>query len=289
MSRDVTSISSNDPDLLTLFAAIEAGQPKQVEELLRRRPALVHARLADGETPLHRAAQNNDPTLGVILLVFGGDASATYGESGHTVLSWAVTCHSLEFAQTLVQAGEQPDLFTAAGMGSLPLVQACFDASGQLLLERVKAGSTRKGADGKRMPCPPLTVPEQVADALYIACRNGHWLIAQFLMTKLPDLSFKAYLGGGLLHWAYFGNSMQIIEMLLAAGLNPTERDPTHHCTPRAFGICIPAHWGFLDLVKRQLLRDCSLIEPVDGSSAIDFARGAGNESVVQFLEGFKK
>lgn len=56
MSRDVTSISSNDPDLMTLFAAIEAGQPKQVEELLRRRPALVLARLADGETPLHRAA-----------------------------------------------------------------------------------------------------------------------------------------------------------------------------------------------------------------------------------------
>lgn len=225
----------------------------------------------------------------MILLVFGGDASATYGESGHTVLSWAVTCHSLEFAKTLVRAGIQPDLFTAAGMGSLPLVQACFDASGQLLLEQVKAGSTRIGVDGRRLPCPPATVPDQLADALYIACRNGQWPIAQFLMTKQPDLSFKAYLGGGLLHWAYFGNSIQNVEMLLAAGLDPTERDPTHHCTPRAFGICVPAQWGFLDLVKRQLLRDSSLIDPIDGSIAIDFARRAGSESVVQFLEGFKK
>lgn len=278
------TIASDDPDLAALFAAIDAGQSDQVDALLRQRPALVHARLADGETPLHRAASHNDPALGLLLLVYGADPAAHYGDSGHTALSWAVTCHALEFAQTLVRAGVHPDLFTAAGMGSLPLVQACFDESGKLLPLRVKAGSTRLGPDGKRLPCPPPTVPEQIADALYIACRNGQLAIAQFLATKQPDLSFKAYQGAGLLHWAYFGNSMAIVEMLLEAGLDPAERDPAYHCTPRAFGICVPAQWGFLDLVKRQVQRDATLVLPVDGSSALDFARNAGHDEVVQFL-----
>lgn len=277
------SIAVDDPDFLEVMSAIVAGDQKRLEAALRRRPQLVHGRDADGQTPLHMAAQHNDPTMGVMLLLFGADAQARFGNSSHTPLSWAVTCHALEFAQTLVRAGVKPDLFVAAGMGSLEMVELCFDEQGQLRPNSVQTGSTRF-KDGNRLVCPPETESEQVADALYMACRNAQVDVVKFLLTKQPDLRFRAFQGGNLLHWAYFGSSPEIISFMEQAGCDPFSRDDLLHVTPRAFGICTPANWGFLELVQRQVRRDSSLIHLVDGTSALHEAARQGHLNIVQWL-----
>ncbi|HQR05251.1 MAG TPA: ankyrin repeat domain-containing protein [Gemmatales bacterium] len=277
------TIAADDPDFLEVMSAIVAGDQKRLETVLRRRPQLVHGRDVDGEMPLHLAAQYNDPTMGLMLLLFGADPQARLGNSSHTPLSWAVTCHALEFAQMLVRTGLKPDLFVAAGMGSLEMVELCFDERGQLRPGSVQTGSTRF-KDGKQLSCPPETELEQIADALYMACRNAHGNVVKFLLTKQPDLHFRAFQGATLLHWAYFGNSTEIISLIEQAGGDPLSRDDLLHVTPRAFGICTPANWGFLKLVERQVRRDPSLVHLVDGTSALHEATRQGHLNIVQWL-----
>lgn len=279
------TIAVDDPDFLEVMSAIVAGDKQRLESALRRRPELVHGHDVDGESPLHLAAQHNDPAMGMMLLLFGADPQARLGSSSHTPLSWAVTCHAMEFAQMLVGAGVKPDLFIAAGMGSLEMVERCFDEQGQLLPDSVLTGSTRF-KDGNRLPCPPQTQSEQIADALYMACRNAQVDVAKFLLTKQPDLRFRAFQGGTLLHWAYFGNSREIISLIEHAGGDSHSKDDLLHVSPRAFGICTPANWGFLELVQRQVSRDPTLLHLIDGTSALHEAARQGHLNIVQWLLG---
>jgi ankyrin repeat protein len=277
--------SLDDPELAGLLTAIHAGNGEIVSQFLARRPELARAHGADGKTPLHAAAQCNDPQLGTLLLSCGADPEAKFGSSGHTALSWAVTCNAFEFARMLVQLGAKLDLFTAAGMGLLEQVQKFFDASGRLIAGAARTGSSRFAADGRRIPCPPASAREQISDALCMACRTGQAEVVQFLLTKQPDLSFRAYQGATALHWAYFGGSRQAIELLEQAGADPAARDDDLHCTPRAFGICVPANWGFPHLVQQRLAEDPSLVNFFDGQTTpLHAAARGGNLEAVRIL-----
>ncbi|MBL8824095.1 MAG: ankyrin repeat domain-containing protein [Planctomycetia bacterium] len=277
--------AADDPDLASLFEAIQKGELEKVEALLRQKPDLVHGREKDGQSPLHIAAEYDDARIGLLLLTMGADPRARFGETGHTPLSWAVTCHALSFAKAMVHAGIKPDLFTAAGMGSLELVKLCFDDQGQLQPDSVVTGSTRFDQQGNRLPCPPISPSEQVADALYMACRNGQLEIVRFLLTRQPDLAFRAYMGGTLLHWAYFGCNTDVINEMLQAGCDATARDDNLSCIPKSFGICTPANWGFLELVERQLRRDPTLANFMDGqTSALHEAASKGHVEIVKLL-----
>ena len=202
---DAPPVSPDDPDLAQLLAAIQAGDLPSVTQILSRRRELVRAYGPDGQTPLHVAAECNDDRLAVYLLSAGADPEAKYGQSGHTALSWAVTVNSFSCAKTMVRLGVRPDLFCAAGIGELEHVRSYFDESGALLPGASRTGSSRMLADGTRLPCPPTSPREQVSDALYIASRNAQVEVVRFLLTKGPDLSFRAYMGGTPLHWAHFG------------------------------------------------------------------------------------
>ncbi len=251
-------VPPDDPDLARLLAAAEAGELSTVTELLGRRPELARAHGPDGQTALHVAAQCNDNRLAAYLLSCGADPEAKFGVSGHTALSWAVTCSAFAFAETLVKLGTKPDLFCAAGIGAVDHVREFFDEAGVLRPCASRSGSSRLSPDGSRLPCPPTTPGEQVSDALYIACRNAHVDVVRFLLTKQPDLSFRAFMGATPLHWAWFGGSRTVVDLLLEAGADSTVRDQTLHCTPRAFGICAPANWGFAFLVRQRLAEDPS-------------------------------
>ena len=67
-------------------------------------------------TLLHAAAWFNDARVAAQLIAAGADPDATFGQSGHSALSWAVTCRSLDVARALVLLGHEADLFCAAGM-----------------------------------------------------------------------------------------------------------------------------------------------------------------------------
>jgi len=280
----MTDLAADDPELIQLFAAINDGREQDVAGMLTRRPDLANAHGRDGETPLHVAAYCNDAPIGALLVERGADPNATYGESGHTALSWAVTCRALDFAETMVRLGVHADLFCAAGIGSIEGVTAWFDPHGSLKPNASTTGSTRLGPDGSRLPCPPVTAVEQISDAVYIASRNAHTSVVRFLLTKNPDLSFKAYMGGTPLHWAHFSGSREVVDVLTHAGADDTLRDDRLGVTPRAFGICTPANWGFGDRVRRLLDRDPSLARVLDGTSPLHEAARGGHLDIVRML-----
>lgn len=283
--RAAPPVEPQDPELSELFSAIDAGDAATIERLLRARPELVHGRALDGQTPLHAAARNDDPRLGVYLLAQGADPHATYGESGHTPLSWAVVCNALSFGVTLVRAGVKPDLYCAAGLGLVEQVRRWFDDDGSLLPGAAHTGSSRYATDGTRLPCPPETAVEQVSDALCVACRNGHAEVVRFLLRRAPHLSFRSFMGATALHWAYFGRSREVIDLLLQAGANQELRDQEIQVTPRAFGICAPCRWGFAFLVRQQIATDSSLATIADcGTTALHEAARGGSEETVRLL-----
>lgn len=280
-----SSVAADDPELAKVLAAAADGDFQTVLSVVSRRRELANARGPDGETPLHAGVPSNEPRVALVLLSLGADPNATYGASGHTALSWATTYGSLGFASAIVRMGHEPDLFCAAGMGLLDEVRAFFDDAGKIRPNASRTGSSRYGADGRRLPCPPSTPVEQISDALYIACRHAKEDIVRFLLARGPNLSFRAYNAGTPLHWAYFGGSRAIVELLLAAGADPTLRDHVLRCTPRAFGICTPAHWGILEDVKSRLSDDPSLATFMDGStSALHAAARGGHEEIVRVL-----
>ena len=286
MTNDKTAVAPDDPDLAALLTAVRDGDAARVSALITARPALVNARGPAGQTALHVAAECDDPKLGVVLVACGADLTATMGESGHTAMSWAITCHAIEFAKVLARLGAKPDLFCAAGMGDVEAVRSWFDESGQLRPGASRTGSSRLGADGGRLPCPPALPREQISDALYIASRNAQLDVVRELLGHQPDLSFRAYAGGTALHWAYFAGSREVVDLLIAAGANEQVEDDVLRCVPRAFGICTAASWGFDWLVERLLRDDPTLkdVRTADGRTPLDLARAAGHAGSVRLL-----
>jgi ankyrin repeat protein len=277
--------AADDPDLKRLLAAIEAGDTQGVIALLEQRPILARSSGHGGQFPLHLAARYNDPALCAWLMAYGADPEATFGGSQHTAVSWAVTCNAPECGKVLVKLGAKCDLFCAAGLGLLDVVRVCFDEAGNLLPGTARTGSSRFTADGTRLPCPPAERGEQVSDALAMACRNAQAEVVRLLLTKKPDLAFRGFMGGTALHWAYFGGSSVVIDLLLEAGADPNVRDDVLHCTPRAFGIAVAANWGFDFIVAKLLAGDPRLANAVDRhTSPLHEAARGGHARVIELL-----
>lgn len=270
-----------------LFTAIDRHDEAAVRELLARRPGLANARNPDGATALSVAAERNHAGLVDLLLGRGADPQGVYAHSAHTPLSWALTCGSFDAARALVRGGVKPDLFCAAGLGDAEAVRSFFTADGRLKPRASRTGSSRYAPDGARLPCPPRSAREVVADALYLACRNGQEATVKALLMRDPDLSFRAFMGGTALHWAYFSGSRAVIDLLLNAGADPTLRDGVMRCTPRAFAICAPANWGWTSRVRQRLAEDASLVDVMEGRGAPlhEAAREGHLETVTLLLD----
>jgi len=270
-----------------LFDAIKRGDGASMSQLLDADPALAGARDADGQTPLLAAVDAHRANLIPRLLSRGADPHAIYAHSAHTPLSWAVTAESFEAAQALLRAGVEPDLFCAAGLGDVERVRGFFAADGRLKPGASRTGSSRYAADGARLPCPPGSDAEIVADALYIACRTGRLDVVRELLTRGPDLSFRGFAGATALHWAYFAGARAVAALLVRHGADPTLRDPVLGCTPEAFGICAPSSWGWVSKVRQRLAEDRSLVHAVSarGGPLHDAAHAGVLEAVKALLD----
>lgn len=243
-----------------LFAAIRRGEEAAVERLLAADPALANARDAEGSTPLLAAVDAHRAGLIPLLLGRGADPGGVYAHSAHTPLSWAVVTESFDSARELMRAGLEPDLFCAAGLGDVERVRAFFSPDGRLKPNASRTGSSRYAPDGTRLPCPPGTDREIVSDALYMAVRNGQEGAVRELLTRGPDLAFRAFAGGTVLHWAHFAGAPAVVAVLLAAGADPTVRDPVLGCTPEAFGLCTAASWAWLSKARQRLAENPALV-----------------------------
>ena len=279
-------LATPGPDaVVRLFAAIRAGEEATVDRLLAAHPALANARDEEGSTPLTAAVDAHRAALIPILLRRGGDPHLVYAHSAHTPLSWAVVIEAYDCARALMEAGVEPDLFCAAGLGEVDRVRAFFTPEGRLRPRASITGSSRYAPDGTRLPCPPETDREVVSDALYMASRAGHEGTVRELLTHGPDLAFQAFAGATALHWAYFAGAPRVVALVLAAGADPTLRDPVLGCTPEAFGICVPASWGWASKVRQRLAQDAALVRAESPRGGpLHEAAHAGSLAAVQAL-----
>src|SRR4029077_11658294 len=206
-----------EPDaVVQLFAAIRSGDgtagdrpgpgPPQTGTTrhggLAAHPKMANARDEDGGTPLSAAVDAHRAALIPLLLRRGGDPHLVYAHSAHTPLSWAAVIEAYECARALREAGVEPDLFCAAGLGEVDRVRAFFTPEGRPRPRASITGSSRYAPDGTRLPCPPATDREVVSDALYMASRAGHEGTVRELLAHGPDLAFQAFAGATALHWA---------------------------------------------------------------------------------------
>jgi RNA polymerase sigma-70 factor (ECF subfamily) len=260
-----------------LGETINRGDTEKLRRILQDDPKLANAQL-DGEfRALHRAVEANKPEI-VEMLIAAGAELEPHGWP-HTPLSWAITLNHARVANLVVASGVKLDLWCAAGLGKLDVVQSFWDANGKLRLSPSRIGATRYTDDKKQLPKPPTTEPEILGDALYIATRNGHLDVAKFLLERGADPNFRAYMGAPPLHWAAWNcgwsNDTALYDLIKSHGGDETQVDQIFGATPWNFAILCAADWGLLELAKNLLTRDPHLInaKTKDGCSALDILK----------------
>lgn len=210
-----------DPE--EILQASQHGDVDRVRELLSLDTTLVNARGAYDKTPLHWAAEKNYRELAELLVDANAnlDAEVTWGM---TPLQWAANMGSRDVAEILLTHGARPQLnmWCAAGLGMLDVVQSFWDSPNTL---KPGAGQTRSRdlGDGKWGKAPaPQDYKELVSEAFYIAGRNGHVDVAQFLLDKGADINCRGFFGAPGLHWAAINGHKPMVEFLIhhAADLN---------------------------------------------------------------------
>ena len=156
------------------------------------------------KTPLHLAAEHNDVAAARRLLDEGADLEARTSW-GATALDWAGVLGSTAVAELLLERGAQGySLATAAGIG-------------------------RRGDVERLMPGADAAA---LANACYLAARNGHADIVALLLDAGAPVDARGFFGGTGLHWAAINGHRAAIELLLARGADRTLKDDRFDATP---------------------------------------------------------
>jgi ankyrin repeat protein len=275
-------------ELLQLREAIGQNDAKRVRDLLDESPALAGERFPDGSTPLHEAVEGNRTDLVALLATHGAPLAARFGKSAHTPLSWALTVEAFDAAKKLVELGDQPDLFCAAGLGDVDRVRAFWDDDGRVRRSPSKTGSSRTSATGEHLPGPPASDADQVSDALYIASRLGHLEVSRWLLGHGAAPNWRGYCGATSLAWAEFSGNAEVGAMVRANGGADDITDYTYQATPRAFPVMVFASWGFAHRLLTRLNADRSLADIRTGTGTpLHAAAATGKAACVRVLLGF--
>jgi ankyrin repeat protein len=270
------------------WQAVQDGDAARMSALADKNRKLVDTPNPEsGATALQMAAQANSVPLVELLVSVGASFDPTFGESAHTALSWALTVHSFEAANRLVELGAKPDLFCAAGLGNLESVRH-FWVDGELCATPSRTGSSRFSPSGERLPRPPESAQDQVSDALYLAARNGHAAVGEFLLEKGADPNWRGYLGATALHWAEYAGCDELATTLQNFGGDGTILDQEFFATPAAFAIIVPAAWGIEWLLQQNLTNHPERVELRGGyGTALNAAAFNGQGGAAEILLSF--
>jgi ankyrin repeat protein len=279
-------LDTADPDLVPhliergaavdAHAAARLGMLDALTRLLTERPALVHARGGDGQTPLHFASTVE---VAQLLLASGADIDALDIDHESTPAQWMVRDRQ-DVVRFLVARGCKTDILMAAAVGDLPQVRRHLDADPTCIRMRVsdacfpkrnpRSGGTiytwTLGADktphaiawdfGHRDVVGELLARSPAALRLAVAGRAGDEEAVNHVLAEHPGLvSALSPDERVTLPNAARDNDATAVRVMLGAGW-PVDARGQHNATP--------LHWaawnGNVEMV-RELLRHAA---PVD-------------------------
>jgi hypothetical protein len=128
-------------------------------------------------------------------------------------------------------------MWAAAGLGMLDVVRSFWESPGKL---KANAGQirSRKLTDGSwGKSDPPDTYEGLISEAFYIAARNGHLDVAEFLLEKGADINCRGFFGASGLHWAAINGHKPLVNFLVAHGADIHLRDEEFHSTPLGWAL----------------------------------------------------
>ena len=234
------------PSLIERGAAVDAnaaaklGMLEALDRLLTERPALVHARGGDGQTPLHVAST---VAIAQLLLDRGADIDARDIDHESTPAQYLVRDHQ-DVVRYLITRGCYSDILMAAALGELPLVRRHLDADPASIRMRVSQAFFPKKDRRSGGTIYTWTLgADKTAHA--VAREFGHLEVLTELMSRSPATLRLAVAGAA-------GDESAIRELLasapaLLASLSDGERaslaDAARDNDLRAVQVMLAAGW----------------------------------------------
>ena len=225
-----------------------------------------------GWTPLHQAAYRDDAEMAALLLGAGARVDVSAHGDGGTPLAVALFGGHRDVAAVLAERGIAPsNLRVTAGLGRPDLVARCLTASGAPTPE-ARAGRSFYRPHSGFPAWRPSDDPQEVLDEALVwaaksgrtevmpmlvergarvdadvyrgtpllwAAANGRVDAARWLLEHGADIDRRATFGGPThgegvtaLHLAAQNDRVEMIELLLARGADPSIEDALYHSTP---------------------------------------------------------
>ena len=282
---------------IDLHAAAGLARLGVIEAALDADPSRVNEPGPDGATPLHLAA---DPTVARLLLDRGAALEQRCVDHRSTPLMWSVQGREA-VTRFLVEAGARPDLFIAAVLNEVSMVEQILDADPSAIGVSVRFGVSHDhlGQGDKYVWAlgfadTPLEVArrrghQEVYDALLRrsppsarlvqACRRGDVAALRELLDA--DAALPATLDPYEAREALTAGA-RTAAPLLEAGMNPNRRDPDggtalHHAAWR----------GDRSLVELLLLHgaDPTIIDGNHSATPMGWAAHNGQSEIVELLQ----
>jgi ankyrin repeat protein len=205
-----------------------------------------------GWTPLHAAAYSNKPDIAGMLVAKGTALEAEAHGAGGTPLIAALFWGHREVADLLGRYGVAPgNLRTAAGLGILDFVEACFSGERTLTPEACAARGFYRPHSG--FPdWQPSTDPQEVLDeALVWACKSNRVSVLERLVRAGAQVDADPYRGTPLI-WSAACNRTEAAAWLLDHGASVNQKGTFGGLT-HGQGITalhIAAQYGHMSMVK---------------------------------------
>jgi serine/threonine-protein phosphatase 6 regulatory ankyrin repeat subunit B len=200
-NREAISFLLEHGAVVDIFACAYLGKATDADILLKKNANLARATTRNGMTALHYAAQAGHLDVVDILLRYHADVNAL-DNRGRTALVEA--CHAgpwksepaEEIIQLLLDHNAQIDLFQAAAMGRIGLIESILARDGSLIDSPDDRGKT----------------------ALFHAARNNRFAAVKLLVKRGADVNRSDAVGIAALHRTSQQCSDELIQYLIDHG-----------------------------------------------------------------------
>jgi hypothetical protein len=150
-----------------------------------------------------------------LLLQYG----ATLDLDDPAALDATLANHAPRAAEKMIELGARPDVFAAAALGRMDLLQALFDDDSRLRARPRRHGKLMTERDAIGLAALYAYVRHQPAALDFLLEKDGNWN-----MTGVNN--------GTLLHRAAWNGDRPMVERLVARGADLSNRDNPFHSTP---------------------------------------------------------